>query len=67
MLLTFCEGQFPDRFVTSIQGDYRDQTITVDNLKTKLQIYDTAGMPYLLSASIRIVQLNNGEIIINYY
>jgi Ras-related protein Rab-8A len=43
LLLKFCDGTFPDKFITSIGGDYRDKVITVDGSKAKLQLWDTAG------------------------
>jgi len=43
LLLRFAEDTFTNSFISTIGIDFKVKTVNVDGVRTKLQIYDTAG------------------------
>ena len=43
LMMRFVDGNFEDAFTTTIGVDFRVRVITVDGIRTKMQIWDTAG------------------------
>ena len=43
MLLRYCDGCFKPNYASTVGVDFKIKIIQVENLKIKLQIWDTAG------------------------
>ena len=43
LMTKFCDGVFKDTYVATIGVDFKLKTVSVDDSKIKLQIWDTAG------------------------
>lgn len=43
LITRFCEDRFKDSYVATIGVDFKVKTITIDQKKYRMQIWDTAG------------------------
>lgn len=64
ILLRYCDDFFNDFHLATVAIDYKFKTIDINNMKIKMQIYDTAGQERFKSMSLNYYKGSDGTIIV---
>lgn len=62
VLLRYCDDFFNDYHISTVAIDYKFKTVELNNLKIKMQIYDTAGQERFKSMSLNYYKGSDGII-----
>mmetsp|Transcript_20126 Transcript_20126/g.29936 ORF Transcript_20126/g.29936 Transcript_20126/m.29936 type:complete len:208 (-) Transcript_20126:96-719(-) len=64
LLLRFCDGSFPECYISSIGVDFKEKTLTVKGEEVPLQVWDTAGQERFRTITSSYYRGSHGVLIV---